>query len=113
FEKGMVYEGPGEGTIAYAELYWPDGGGVLLYTAESEVNSVAGLSDVAATDDGYPAVSMHIDTDDPDALYARVTAAGAPIVRELADSPHGTRGFVARDPEGFHWHFGTPLPGRN
>lgn len=48
--------------------------------------------------------------DDPDAVYERAVGAGAYIVRELQDSPHVTRGFIARDPESLHWNFGTPLP---
>ncbi|NIQ57360.1 MAG: glyoxalase, partial [Gammaproteobacteria bacterium] len=57
-------------------------------------------------DDGYPAFSIHVDTDDPDAVFAQAAAAGATIVREISDSPYGTRGFVARDPEGLYWSFG-------
>ena len=51
-----------------------------------------------------------MDTDDPDAVFARAVRAGAANVREIQDSPHGTRGFIARDPEGLYWSFGTPLP---
>lgn len=110
FEPVAVYEGPAEGTIAYAELRWPGGGAITLHTAASTDSSVAGLSARSADDEGYPAFSIHIDVDDPDALFERAVAAGAPIVRELCDSPHGTRGFIARDGEGLYWSFGTPLP---
>jgi hypothetical protein len=36
--------------------------------------------------------------------------AGAKVVREIRDSPVGTRGFVVSDPEGLFWSVGTPLP---
>jgi uncharacterized glyoxalase superfamily protein PhnB len=110
FEPVVVYDGPKEGSVAHAELRWPGGGSVTIHTAPSAKNSIAGLSEWLSTQDGYPALSIHVDTDDPDALFARVVAAGATIVRDLCNSPRGTRGFIARDPEGLYWSFGTPLP---
>jgi uncharacterized glyoxalase superfamily protein PhnB len=44
---------------------------------------------------------------EPDALFARATAAGASVVRGLADEDYGSRGFTVRDPEGNLWSFGT------
>jgi hypothetical protein len=41
----------------------------------------------------------------------RARARGALIVRGIEDSSHATRGFIAQDPEGLYWSFGTPLPG--
>lgn len=46
-------------------------------------------------------------SDEPDALFARATAAGARVVRGLADEDYGSRGFTVRDPEGNPWSFGT------
>jgi uncharacterized glyoxalase superfamily protein PhnB len=108
FTVTAQYDGPG-GSIAHAELDWPDGGGIMLHSADSPQNSVRGIAATLAQA-GYPAFSVHIDTPEPDALYARVLAAGATIVRELADSPHGTRGFVVSDSEGLYWSLGTRLP---
>jgi uncharacterized glyoxalase superfamily protein PhnB len=107
FEKVAVYEGP-EGDVRHAELRWPGGGGVTLHNAGS--NSIADLTERAAGDGGYPAYSIHVDTQEPDALFERAVAAGAAVVREVQDSPHGARGFVVHDPEGLYWSFGTPLP---
>jgi uncharacterized glyoxalase superfamily protein PhnB len=109
FEEVAVYPAGSADTIGYAMLRWPGGGFVTLHS--SGPGSVAELTAKADASGGYPAFSVHIDTDDPDAVYARAVAAGAMIVRELADSPLGTRGFVARDPEGLYWSIGTPLPG--
>ena len=43
----------------------------------------------------------------PDALYERVTAAGADIIRKPGDTDYGSREFALRDPEGNLWSFGT------
>lgn len=110
FVASAVYEGP-HGSIAHAELTWPTGGGVALHTGSRE-NSIAGLLAGSERSDAYPAFSIHIDIADPDALYSRVKERGAAIVHPLSDSPHGTRGFVVKDPEGLYWSFGTPLPGQ-
>lgn len=107
FVASAVYEGP-QGSIAHAELTWSRGGGVAVHTSSRE-NSVAGLLADSERSAGYPAFSIHIDIADPDALYSRVKESGAAIVHPLADSPHGTRGFVVKDPEGLYWSFGTPL----
>jgi len=49
--------------------------------------------------------------DDPDGHCARARAAGAKVVRDLADEEYGGRGSVAADPEGHLWYFGTYRPG--
>ena len=38
-------------------------------------------------------------------------AAGAEILQELKDEHYGSRGYMARDPEGNEWYFGTYRPG--
>lgn len=43
---------------------------------------------------------VHFQTDDLDAAFQRVRAAGADIVQEPADQPWGTRDFAVRDPSG-------------
>ena len=107
FELVARYDGPSPGSIAFAQLRWHEGGGIMIYSAPAGRRSVADLAVESA--DGYPAFSVHVDTRDPDAVHARATAAGAVIQRELQDSPVGTRGFIARDTEGLFWSFGTPL----
>ena len=49
--------------------------------------------------------------DDPDAHFLRAKAAGAVIVQGLKDEEYGSRGYMAKDPEGHHWYFGTYRPG--
>lgn len=110
FRQAHVYEDAEGKVVAHAKLDWPSGGSVTVYTATADGASVASVAEAVAGRDGYPPYSIHVDTDDPDAVYARAVAAGAAIVRDVKDSPHGTRGFIARDPEGLYWSFGTPLP---
>jgi uncharacterized glyoxalase superfamily protein PhnB len=108
FEEIAVYEEEAGGNIGHAALRWPTGGGVMLHSAGG--NSVADQTERAATDGGYPAYSVHIATDEPDALFERAVKAGATVVREPENSPFGTRGYIVSDPEGLYWSFGTELP---
>ena len=48
---------------------------------------------------------------DPDAHYARSTAAGATVVIPLQDHDYGSRDYTVRDIEGNVWTFGTYTPG--
>jgi catechol 2,3-dioxygenase-like lactoylglutathione lyase family enzyme len=43
---------------------------------------------------------VHFQTDDLDATFEKLRAAGAEIVQEPADQPWGTRDFAVRDPSG-------------
>jgi uncharacterized glyoxalase superfamily protein PhnB len=53
---------------------------------------------------------LYLSTEDPDALHDRARAAGAEIVKALADTDYGSRDFSARDLEGNIWSFGTYAP---
>ncbi len=95
FEATAVFgEGP---DVQHAQLDWPLGGGVMLGSAR------AGSATV--TDPGR--FSAYVVVDDPDALCARVRAAGAEVTMDLRDTDYGSRDFAIRDPEGNHWYFGT------
>jgi catechol 2,3-dioxygenase-like lactoylglutathione lyase family enzyme len=50
----------------------------------------------------------HLIVDDADGLHARCVAAGAPIIKALADKDHGMRAFVFADPDGNCIDVGTP-----
>lgn len=54
--------------------------------------------------------STYAHTADPDALFARATAAGADVAMALRDTDYGSREFSVRDPEGHVWSFGTYRP---
>lgn len=111
FEVAVIHdETEGSDHILHSLLELPGGGSIHLHSGEPL--SIGDLSAVALTGDGYPPFAIHIDVDDPDPLYRRAVEAGAQVIRELQDSPHGvgTRGFIIRDPEGLYWSVGTPLP---
>jgi uncharacterized glyoxalase superfamily protein PhnB len=108
FEEIAVYEEDPNGRVGHAALRLPDGGGVMLHSADGD--AVADRAARAAAEGGYPAYSVHIATNEPDALFERAVAAGATVVRAVEDSPFGTRGFIVSDPEGLYWSFGTELP---
>jgi uncharacterized glyoxalase superfamily protein PhnB len=98
FEETVVY---GEGDLVHhAQLTWPAGGGIMLGSASEE-----------GAGDSWPlrpgTFGAYVVTDDPDGLFARATAAGARVLRELHDTDYGSRDFAVTDPEGNHWSFGT------
>ncbi len=91
FEETVVY---GEGDqVDHAQLSWPPGGGVMLGSAGEDADSGR--------------FSAYVVTDDPDALFARASAAGAKILDGLHETDYGSRDFAAADPEGNRWSFGT------
>jgi uncharacterized glyoxalase superfamily protein PhnB len=85
--------------IEHAEMRWPLGGGIMFGTASKDD------SPFGQRQPGTDAV--YVVCDDPDALFARATGAGAEVVRGLVDEDYGSRGFTVRDPEGNLWSFGT------
>lgn len=106
FTATLVVPGSGDGVtapgpedIVHAELRWPEGGAVMLgsakFASESHPEMRTGGS------------SMYVVTDDPDAVYARVKAAGLELVEDLHDTDYGSHTFTTRDPEGNLWTFGT------
>ena len=97
FEETLVV---GEGdVVTHAELVWPEGGGVMLGSAGRDESPFSQLATGAA--------SVYVVTDEPDRIFARATAAGARVVRDLYDADYGSRGFTVADPEDNLWSFGT------
>jgi uncharacterized glyoxalase superfamily protein PhnB len=98
FEETAVYADGDQ--VHHAELTWPLGGGIMLGSARAP----------GAPDDWDPPIgsfSAYVVTDDPDALFARATAAGAEVITPLHETDYGSRDFAIRDPEGNRWSFGT------
>jgi uncharacterized glyoxalase superfamily protein PhnB len=100
--REVVAYGEG-GRVDHAELAWPLGGGVMLGSAapRPEPEPEGGWALKPGTFGAY------VVTDEPDALFARATAAGARVVRPLHDTDYGSRDFAVFDPEGNLWSFGT------
>lgn len=100
FEERAAYEREGDSSIIeHAEMRWPLGGGIMFGTAGKDDSAFGQL------EPGKHA--LYVVCDDPDALYARATAAGAEVVKGLVDADYGSRGFTVRDLEGNLWSFGT------
>jgi PhnB protein len=57
---------------------------------------------------GGSAVVIHVYVDDVDAFASRAVAAGATLVRPVADQPYGDRSCKIVDPFGHAWFFATP-----
>ena len=85
--------------VEHGELRWPLGGGVMFGSAGKDDGPFG--TRLPGND------SVYVVCEDPDALFARATAAGAEVVRGLKDEDYGSRGFSVRDPEGNVWSFGT------
>lgn len=99
FEQTLVVPGPAADVIDHAELLFPEGGGVMLGSAQRSGSVLGQLPPGSA--------SAYVVTDRVDELWERALAAGCPVVRELHDTDYGSRDFVVRDPEGNIWSFGT------
>jgi uncharacterized glyoxalase superfamily protein PhnB len=98
FEETVAYGGGDR--VDHAQLSWPPGGGIMLGSVREQSDG-----------DTWPlqpgTFGAYVVTDDPDAVYARATAAGAQITTPMNETNYGSRGFEARDPEGNRWSFGT------
>jgi uncharacterized glyoxalase superfamily protein PhnB len=87
-----------DGSVRHAELRLGNGA-IMLGTERDDPYGKAGSG------------ALYVAITDPDAHYATAKAAGAEIVRELSDTPYGSREYGARDLEGNAWSFGTYRPG--
>ena len=103
FSENFVVPGPDD-TIAHAQLAF-DGGMVMVGSIRDDELQMRTPCDL-----GGVTQSIYIVVEDADAHYARAVEAGAEIVRELEDTPYGSRDYSARDPEGHLWNFGTYRP---
>ncbi|MBL9169811.1 MAG: extradiol dioxygenase [Verrucomicrobiales bacterium] len=99
FAPGLVIPGPGTDEIHHSEMLWPEGGRVMV--------SSRGTRPVALEPPRGSGV-LYVVTTDPDVVYARALALGAPVERELCDqTDYVSRDFTIRDVEGNRWSFGT------
>jgi uncharacterized glyoxalase superfamily protein PhnB len=82
--------------------------GRVVLTCLAVLSAAAAVIHFAAAADYFAeSFGAYVVTDDPDALFARATAAGAEIIAPLHDTDYGSRDFAAGDPEGNRWSFGT------
>jgi uncharacterized glyoxalase superfamily protein PhnB len=88
-----------DGSIAHAEMKLGQGVIMLGPARDDPANPLAAVKQ-----------GIYVYVEDVDAHYARAKAAGASIVRELENTPYGSREYSVRDLEGFVWGFGTYRP---
>jgi len=103
FTKRLVVPGP-DGTVMHSELSL--GPGVIMVGSARPAQgrlSPRGLGGVNAV--------LAVQVDDPDVHFKHAKAAGAVILQEVKDEEYGARGYMAGDPEGNQWYFGTYRPG--
>jgi uncharacterized glyoxalase superfamily protein PhnB len=103
FEEKAVYRDD-RGAVQHAELRL--GPGVVMLGPLREEGWMGGN----ASDPLASPTSIYAVVDDADAHHERARAAGAQIVRELADMEYGSREYSARDLDGNLWSFGTYDP---
>ena len=103
FEPREVTEGD-DGTVFHAELAY--GAGALMLGSARETDW--GLR--TPRELGGVTAGTYVVVEDVDAHYERARAAGAEILIELGDTMYGSREYMARDPEGHLWSFGTYRP---
>lgn len=96
FEEHEIHRDD-DGRVVHAELRYDTG---ILMPGQAGVGTVA---EVVPT-------SVYVAVDDTDAHHERAVAAGARVVRELTDTPYGSRDYAALDLEGNTWYFGTYRP---
>jgi uncharacterized glyoxalase superfamily protein PhnB len=97
FVENVAYEE--DGIVSHAQLDWLEGGGIML----GDDRRAGGSQWVRQPG----AAGAYVVTADIDALHERAVAAGAEIVEGPVERDYGSRDFIARDPEGNLWSFGT------
>ena len=102
FEERLVVPGDGE-TIRHAQLTLGNG---MIMVGSAQDGEFTSLPAEVGTVTQSPYIVVH----EIDGHYQRAKAAGAEILTEIADQPHGGRLYTARDPEGHVWNFGSYDP---
>ena len=82
--------------------------GAHVYLSDEYPELVDQVGTRSPADLGGTTVTISLTVDDADAWWTRATAAGAQIVRPLADEPYGRSGKL-RDPFGHVWSIIGPL----
>ena len=106
FERHLVVPGEND-TIAHAQLEWGNGMMMLGSIHDNEFGKLIKQPDELG---GIETQCPYVIVKDADAHYARAVAAGAKIVKDIADAGYGGRGYSCRDLEGHLWNFGTYNP---
>jgi uncharacterized glyoxalase superfamily protein PhnB len=112
FEPHAVYP-DGEGGIAHAELRL--GAGLVMLGSVRDDGAGFGAPGRSDGDDPVPprtTVQLFVALPPGEVAphFDQARNAGAEIVQELAETDFGTEQYIARDPEGHQWVFGSYQP---
>ncbi|MEV0026740.1 VOC family protein [Streptomyces atroolivaceus] len=102
FTEEAVYEGK-DGSVVHAELSCGNGRVML--------GSRGGGGVFAEAMAGAGPAGVYVVVDDVDEHHARAVEHGVEILMPPTDQDYGSRDYMARDPEGNVWSFGTYAPG--
>lgn len=97
FRETERIPGPG-GSVVHGEMWLADGL-IMVGSPGPDYRCPAKTGAVSA--------GLYVYVDDVNAHFAHARAAGAKILEELADQFYGDRRYMAEDPEGQRWAFGT------
>ncbi|NNF10806.1 MAG: glyoxalase [Acidimicrobiia bacterium] len=103
FEAALVVEGQDE-TIEHAQLRFGSGMVMVGTARDDEFGRLVGGSDRPIRG------SIYVIVDDVDAHAEHARAAGAEIIMEPTAQDYGGSDYVAADPEGNIWSFGSYDP---
>lgn len=98
FARHALHE-TADGGVAHAEMRF--GNGMVMFGSRRDHDPANPWSN---------GEGVYVAVEDIEPHYARAVAAGAEILRPLADTPYGAREYTARDPDGHLWSFGTYRP---
>jgi uncharacterized glyoxalase superfamily protein PhnB len=98
-ESLVVPNDTDDAVVEHAQLTWPEGGGVMLGSANRPGNRFSQRPTGVA--------SVYVVTSDPDAVHDRAVAHGAVMFSALVEHDYGGRGFSVCDLEGNIWSFGS------
>jgi uncharacterized glyoxalase superfamily protein PhnB len=91
-----------DGRIGHAEI--TIAGNTVMLSDEHPEYGVVSPQSLGGTP-----VTLHLQVDDVDAVYARAIAAGATGEREPSDQFYGNRNAILRDPSGHRWTLTQPI----
>jgi uncharacterized glyoxalase superfamily protein PhnB len=97
FTEDLMIPGESDDSLHHCQLDWPDGGRVLLSSTDERRSPCRpGTS------------SLHVVTQNPDAVLTRALAIGATVVHPIVDQiDYPSRDFTVEDPDGNYWTFAT------
>jgi uncharacterized glyoxalase superfamily protein PhnB len=101
FQERFRMEMP-NGKIGHAEVAL--GGHIVMLATEWTAAGLASPSKLPGLHS-----QLYCEVDDVDAHYEKARQAGAVVIAEPQDQPHGSRTYRAVDLEGHRWIFGSPL----